>query len=131
MIPRIGDTVKRSGAEKRLQVRGYYKVIPEQPIEDEDLRIVMEEIIEEEKEAGTYVEQVRLAPCVAEEATIIGTGQSFYMLKDIDFVCKSKLGDEAVNLLVGRFERRLKAFNNGDLFHSTVKLRKKRFLDVC
>jgi hypothetical protein len=49
MFANIGDIVRRIGINERLQVRGYFKVIPEPSIEDKDLREIMNEIIEDGK----------------------------------------------------------------------------------
>lgn len=131
MFANICDVVRRTGRDEHLQVRGYFKVIPEPPIEDEDLRGIIQEIIEEEKAEGIYVEKVRIAPCIESEATIIGTGQSFYMIKDLELVSKCVVSESSLAYLVNRFQRRLKAFQSGDLLDSTIKLKKTRFIDVC
>jgi hypothetical protein len=69
VVLQISDVVRRIGRDERLQVRGFFKVITEPKIENEDLREIMKEIIEEEKAEGTYVEKVRVAPCIEAEAT--------------------------------------------------------------
>jgi hypothetical protein len=84
-----------------------------------------------EKAEGTYIEMVRIAPCLETKATIIGTGKSFYLIKDLELVSKCVIGESSLEYLVSRFQRRLKAFQSGDLFFSTVKLKKERFMEVC
>jgi hypothetical protein len=131
MIVSLGDVVKRTGKEERLQVRGYYKVINEPPIKDEMLREIVEELDDEDRVNGTYVEKIRIAPCAQSEATIIGTGQSFYPVSIIEFVEKCPLHEDPLKQLIQSFERKLSLYAKGELYDCTYKLRKKRFKDVC
>lgn len=119
----IGEKVKKKHStdghtNNAFIVIGFYRSIPDIPVECDILQEVLNNEEIAEKKAGIYVEKISIAPCTVSEAEVLflkHSSDNFIALEDLELIQKTNWDKTQVDIQSRKHEKKIIKYENGDL----------------